>query len=944
MSNISTNKYKNIKESIKKFNKLVYNFEHIENKLYFFCSINNERLNCIEIQSILQLNENENFLSKDDHTMLNYIIHKLSQTQAYYQVLNDFDFFFAHLTNSSFKILYNKKHVQFLNKNYKLKIELKIDKHGEIQFILHDDKNFIFGLDKAFIYKKNENKIYKLSNLLDSNFYQNLLLKSYNISIDFFFEFEKKYLNTLEKEHNTIISQDIKNLQQLNIKEKVAKNILEVDKTNHFIVVELKYKIGNKTYKIDDYKYLDTKDWLDKTSLIKIIKENNELIKYVSNEELSEDIFEDIFKNSLITYRRYIKGPFKIVLPIFQLNNFVNKVLPNAQKLLEINYKHGQELKLKNDKASFILDTNLDKKLNLLEFTLKFKIGDEYFDLEFVKQLMLKSRKYVQLKNGTTINVENIREINKWIEFLKMFSFSINTKKFKAPSQSALELDKFIENISNTQIKYNSEYKTFIEELRGKKPVEKVDIPLKIKKILRDYQKEGIYWIQFLKKYGFGGILADEMGLGKTLQALTALSMEEKGTSIIICPKTLIYNWENEINKFFPEKSKIIIDGDNEKRTKNIKVSDKYDFVITSYSLLQKDYKSYIDKNLTFNYLVLDEAHYVKNIKTLSAKAVRLIKSNNTLLLTGTPLENNLTELYSTFDLIMPGFLGTKYDFNKDFVAKVERNNMIALEILQSKIKPFILRRTKNEVLKELPAKQEKIVYSEMTNKQSVIYNELLNRAKDEINNLVKTQGFDKSRIQILSTLLKLRQICNHPALIDKSFAKEENISGKFEQFMELLMQVINNGEKVLVFSQFTSMLDIFQTELENSNITYSRLDGSSKDRQQIVEEFNKNKSIKVFLISLKAGGHGLNLTSASSVFLYDPWWNPMIEQQAKDRAHRIGQRNNVSVYKFITKNSIEEKILKLQERKDHLFDNLIKENTGFMKKLEWEDLMELFE
>jgi SNF2 family DNA or RNA helicase len=269
---------------------------------------------------------------------------------------------------------------------------------------------------------------------------------------------------------------------------------------------------------------------------------------------------------------------------------------------------------------------------------------------------------------------------------------------------------------------------------------------------------------------------------------------------------------------------------------------------------------------------------------------------------------------------------------------------MIALEILQAKIRPFILRRTKKDVLKELPEKQEKVVYSEMTNKQVAMYNELLNRVKKDAFNLVKKQGFDKSRIQILSALLKLRQICNHPALLDSSFKGEEDISGKFDQFLELLAQVIDSDEKVLVFSQFTSMLDIFETELKNMGIVYLRLDGSTKNRQDVVDRFNDDDTVRVFLISLKAGGVGLNLTAASSVFLYDPWWNPMVEQQAKDRAHRIGQTKNVTVYKFITKNSIEEKILKLQERKGNMFDNLVTEDNGFIKRLEWEDLMELFD
>ena len=388
----------------------------------------------------------------------------------------------------------------------------------------------------------------------------------------------------------------------------------------------------------------------------------------------------------------------------------------------------------------------------------------------------------------------------------------------------------------------------------------------------------------------------------------------------------------------------MIIDKDSEKRKKLIDEVNNYNIVITSYSMIQKDYIHYIEKEINFNYQVLDEAHYVKNIKTLSSKAVRIIPAKRKVLLTGTPLENNLDELFGTFELIMPGYLGSKLEFRRDFVSKIERNNQIALEILQAKIRPFILRRTKKEVLKELPDKQEQTVLNEMTNKQIGVYNEVLQRVKTEVNELVKVQGFDKSRIQVLSALLKLRQVCNHPALADKSFRDQEDISGKYEQFKELLEEVIDSGEKVLVFSQFTSMLDIFEDDLIKDKVNYLRLDGSTKNRQDIVDQFNNDDKVKVFLISLKAGGVGLNLTAASAVFLYDPWWNPMAEQQAVDRAHRIGQTKKVNIYKFITKNSIEEKILKLQTRKGNLFENLVVEDSGFVKRLEWEDLMELFD
>ena len=669
------------------------------------------------------------------------------------------------------------------------------------------------------------------------------------------------------------------------------------------------------------------------------------MIQYISDNTISEDVFREIFEGTRIRFNQNPKSPFTLMLPISYLELFLAKIIPRIQDQFQIEYKDGIPIRLADGNVRFEVESNLKSRLDLFEFKVKFKIEDEYFDLDFLKDLMQKNKKFVQLKDGSMVNIENIREINKWIEFLKRFDFKKTDNVYKTETEVALELDEFLKDFKDKQhVTSNEEFKHMIQELKEKKPVSKVVIPEVVDNILRDYQKDGVYWMHFLKKYGFGGILADEMGLGKTIQSLTLLAMDTENTHIVICPKTLIHNWDNEIKKYFPGKKVLVVAGDTEKRKKLIKTIKNYEIVITSYSMLQKDYREYLENKCKFGYLVLDEAHYIKNMKTLSAKAVRLIDCKNKILLTGTPLENNLDELYATFDLILPNYLGNKLEFSRDFASKIERNNMIALEILQAKIRPFILRRTKKEVLKELPDKQEQVVYSEMTNKQTAIYGEVLNRVKMEVNELIEKQGFDRSRIQVLSALLKLRQICNHPTLVDKSFVGEEDLSGKYNQFLELLTEVIESGEKVLVFSQFTKMLDIFEAELTRQGITFVRLDGSTRNRQELVDQFNEDDSIKVFLISLKAGGVGLNLTAASSVFLYDPWWNPMVEKQAMDRAHRIGQTKKVNVYKFITKNSIEEKILKLQERKGNLFENLVSENSGFIKKLEWEDLMDLFD
>lgn len=922
---------------------LVFHLKKHNNSYQFYVENNSERLNSSELKALIKLNETENFLSENNVTLLNYVVHRLTGTQTIYNIFNDIGFVIAHLKSSKVKIFYEGSPLKITNDTYKLNIELKFDENNNVVLEVSDVGEIISTPD--VVYFISNEKLYSLNEKVPPKFYTEIFEGKNKFSIDVFLSLKNTILDRLKSTQNLVISEDVEMLSSLSLEKKVAEIVLEISKTTHFIILHLKYKVGDELFNTEDYKYLETQSWLDKKNLIKIAKEDKKLIQYIPDDNLSEEVMREIFDGTRVKYSPSPKSPFMVMLPISSLESLINQVLPKAEAIFKIEYKNGQKLKLADGNVKFELETNLKSRLDFFEFKVKFRIENEYFDIEFLKDLMLKNKKYVQLKDGTTVNIENIREINKWIEFLRKFEFKKKDNAYQSHSTTALELDEFLKDFKEKNVKSNDEYKNMILELKEKKPVYEVEVPEEVKSILRDYQKEGVYWLHFLKKYGFNGILADEMGLGKTIEALTILAMnKDEGSHIVICPKSLIYNWENEIKKYFPTMKILIVDGESEKRKKLIENSQGYNIIITSYSMLQKDYKIYVENSCNFNYMVLDEAHYVKNMKTLSAKAVRVINSKRVLLLTGTPLENNLDELYGTFDLVMPQYLGNKLDFNRDYVSKIERNNMIALELLQAKIRPFILRRTKKEVLKELPDKVEQIVYNEMTNKQTVIYRELLERVKADVNELIKNQGFDKSRIQVLSALLKLRQICNHPGLLEERFKTEESISGKYDQFLELLEEVIDSGEKVLVFSQFTSMLDIFQKELSNKKINFLRLDGSTKNRQEVVDQFNNDKNVKVFLISLKAGGVGLNLTSASAVFLYDPWWNPMVEKQAMDRAHRIGQTQTVNVYKFITKNSIEEKILKLQERKGNLFENLVTEDSGYFKKLEWEDLMELFD
>lgn len=927
---------------VEKYENLKYYLKNENNIISFFIEIDDQRLNSSELKALLALNEKKKVLGTSDESLINYIANKLGEIQTIYKLSNDMQLVFDYLKDTKFEVFFNSKIVRFEKETLRLNLELKLDENSNIELVNNTEGDFLYGIDT--VYYIQNNVIYTLNNKLPVRFYREIFEGNNKFTIDGFITLDNSFIETLRQTQNLNITQEVENIRNLELTEKIAPIVLEVNKTHHFINLELKYKIGDELFPVNDYKYFETSSWVDRDIMIKIVKTKTGLIKYISDIEMSEGIYDQILLKNRVKVNKNSKNPFQLMFSANSLNVIVHRILPELRQRFNIEYKDGQKLELNEENVSFELDTNLNSRLNLFEFKVRFKVKDEYFDLDFMKNLMLQNKKFVQLKDGSTANIENIREINKWIEFLNRFEFKKNGNLYKTSSSVALELDEFLKSIKEKTVKSNDEYRNIIRELKDKHPIEEVKLPSIVDNILREYQKEGVYWMYFLHKYGFGGILADEMGLGKTIQVLTILAMHRDDTHIVVCPKSLIYNWENECKKYFPDMKVLIIDKDSDKRKSLIKEASNYDLVITSYSMIQKDYQEYLDNKISFQYMILDEAHYVNNIKTLSSKAVRVVDARRRILLTGTPLENNLDELFGTFELVMPSYLGSKLEFRREFVSKIERNNTIALEILQSKIRPFILRRTKSQVLKELPEKQEQIVYNEMTNKQVGLYNEVLNRVKNEVEELVREQGFEKSRIQVLSALLKLRQICNHPKLLDKSFENEEDISGKYEQFIELLNEVTESGKKVLVFSQFTSMLDIFERDLEKMKTPFVRLDGSTKNRQEVVDRFNNDERIKVFLISLKAGGVGLNLTSASAVFLYDPWWNPMAEQQAVDRAHRIGQKNTVNIYKFITKNSIEEKILKLQERKGNMFENLVVEDNGFVKRLEWEDLMELFE
>ena len=468
-----------------------------------------------------------------------------------------------------------------------------------------------------------------------------------------------------------------------------------------------------------------------------------------------------------------------------------------------------------------------------------------------------------------------------------------------------------------------------------------------LENVLRPYQKQGVAWLHFLRTNGFGGVLADEMGLGKTLQTLAFLNSLRNESPrppapaphLIVCPTSLVFNWVAEVKKFTPHLKILALQGpDRHARFGEIAASD---LVVTSYALIRRDAAQY--RGLEFDTVALDEAQHIKNRQTQNAQAVKAIKARHRIVLTGTPLENSVLDLWSIFDFLMPGYLGTAKDFRERYELPIAKEkNVEAQKRLARRLKPFMLRRLKKEVASDLPAKLEQVSYCELTPEQRGVYQQVIEASRKEVLAAVGEQGMAKSRMVVLTALLRLRQICCDLRLLKLENVNPADASGKLEMFGELLEEVIDGGHRLLVFSQFVGMLTLLKEKLTAEGIEFCYLDGSTTDRAAVVEKFQTNAAIPVFLISLKAGGVGLNLTGADTVIHFDPWWNPAVEDQATDRAHRIGQTKIVTSYKLITRDTVEEKILTLQNRKREIIQATIGGEEEFAASLSWDEIQEL--
>ncbi|OYV96831.1 MAG: hypothetical protein B7Z73_00100 [Planctomycetia bacterium 21-64-5] len=511
--------------------------------------------------------------------------------------------------------------------------------------------------------------------------------------------------------------------------------------------------------------------------------------------------------------------------------------------------------------------------------------------------------------------------------------------RFK-PSQ-ALLLDAWLS--AQPEVNVDAAFEQVRQRLRSFEGVRSHEEPAGFSGVLRPYQRDGLGWLLFLEEFGFGGCLADDMGLGKTIQVLAMLverrnrpaSNGDHKPALVVVPRSLVRNWAEEARRFAPQLK--VLDYTGLDRGEAREQLDQYDLVVTTYGTLRRDAGHL--KDVPFEYAILDEAQAIKNAASQAAKACRLIQSRHRLAMTGTPVENHLGELWSIFEFLNPGMLGRSNSL-KLLSSKAAGTDTEGVRLLAKALRPFILRRTKEQVLSDLPEKTEQTLYCELDAPQRKLYDELRNHYRDALNKRIAKEGMNKAKIHVLEALLRLRQAACHPGLLDKSKASEP--SAKLETLMEQLQEVFDEGHKALVFSQFTSLLALVRKRLDKGKIVYEYLDGQTRDRQQRVDRFQTDPDCPLFLISLKAGGLGLNLTAADYVFILDPWWNPAVEAQAVDRAHRIGQTRRVFAYRLIARDTVEEKILQLQGEKRHLADAILSADNSLIGGLTADDLQML--
>lgn len=885
---------------------------NLNSKLNQFLTVYKSESGIIEFGKNFEYNKATHFFSKSDEEIINYLLN-LKSRNPYYN-MNYFEIDIEE-SNEIIDILKNKTFlingIEINNIKKELPIKMYLTKTEDTYEFSNLDQ--IEFLDKTYKYTLKNNTLYvlptKVSNVLK------MMSKEGLKSISFKEE-------DLEIFTNGILPIFKNNIE---ISEKIKDKITIGSKPEIKIYLDLNGAVLNCMIKLTYNTH--TIDYFEKNANI------------LRDEETEQELIKDLLKNNFTIENNNIYISDLELIGEF-LENTITSLAQKYEVYTSNKLKETQIIKETQVNSSFKIGTD-----NILKY--EFDLGQiKNSEILSVLETLKAKKKYYKLKNGNIINLnesKDIKELNDLLDDMNLSRKEIKDGSGIIPKYRAIYLDS-LKNGKYHIIKTNNLFDELIKNFTSYKNA-KININEKDKKILRDYQITGVKWLYNIYKCGFGGILADEMGLGKSIQLIYFIKqiLKEKSDAkiLIIAPTSLIYNWENEFDKFGSELNyKVYAES---KKTRKLELeNNKANILITTYGLIRQDREIY--EKMSFELIAIDEAQNIKNPNASMTKIIKSLNSVCCLALTGTPLENSVIELWSIFDFIMPGYLTNKETFSKKYnIHEVDEESLKVLNALNSQIKPFILRRKKKDVVKDLPEKIENNIYINLDKEQKKIYAAELNKTKEEMEQIIETEGFKKGSFKILQLLTKLRELCISPSIIYENY---KGSSSKIEELIKIVKEMIENGHKILLFTSFKTALDMVNKELQNHNISTYVIDGSipSKKRMELVNKFNEDET-NVFLITLKSGGTGLNLTSADIVIHLDLWWNPAAENQATDRAHRIGQTKTVEVVKLICKGTIEERILELQNKKKILTEALIEgeeRDTNIISKLTIYDIKNL--
>ncbi|MFX0549725.1 SNF2 helicase associated domain-containing protein [Hathewaya histolytica] len=879
--------------------------------------------------------------SKEDNKILDFLVEVLEIEES---ISSNYNIFSAN------KSLFSGKNLYLLDPQFKRFMALLGDKTFLLELPIGIYENVSFKKDEYIefciekenhiinLYHKNNSVPFPLTRDMEYFFYKGNVCTLNEEKKKFYIPLYKTMIENkgcrleINEGHKSdfasFVLPKIKVLGDIEVKEELREEFyvedlrvkLYLDKEHNKIILKLKFNYGE--VEIDPFSREEVRD--ERGILMRNIDEEIKVIDIISSLDFIE------YDNTFI-----LEDEEKIV-------EFLVEGMEKLPEEWELFYSESFKSSKVYNSQSYRCSLRLNKE-DMLEFSFDIK-GVDKKELIKIFASLKEKKKYYKLDRGDIVllNENMLKNVADILEYLDVPPEDYDKEVIKLPRFDAFYIEQKLNDV-DTYVNKNREFIQLVSSLKEVKDVD-YEVPREMENILRKYQVVGFKWFKTLAHYGFGGILADEMGLGKTLQTIAFLTSEkEKGTAFIICPTSLIYNWNEEIRKFSKSLKVLILDGNKKDREEKIKELKNYDVVITSYPLVRRDIDLY--KEFIFSYCILDEAQYIKNASSQNAITIKEIKAKGKFALTGTPIENSLSELWSIFDFIMPSYLLTHNRFYAKYEVPISKDkNEDAQNELKNKIKPFILRRLKKDVIRELPPKIYNNALINMNEEQQKLYSSYVEVLKNELEEEIKLNGIEESKFKILGALTRLRQICCDPSVFLETYTGE---SSKMQYLLELLESAIEEGHNILLFSQFTSVLKNISKELKLLNIKYFYLDGAvnAQERMDLVKGFNRGEA-DVFLISLKAGGSGLNLTKADIVIHFDPWWNPAVEEQATDRAHRIGQKNTVQVIKLISKGTIEEKIQKLQERKKEIVNGIIGDNNmseNLLSSMKAEDLIQLF-